>query len=209
MRSLKISSALFILLCLFGFAEFANAEINLTPQLNNFKKACLLEREGIRNKDKYALLEAGDLFEAIGAEEFYFDDTRCNPNALSASVIQFNEEYCNAVVDNDCGIVIMETLHPMRGMDQEVAIASFSIAPGEISTFSSTGSDEGGILVISEDNAPLKVDITMDNSTFTLDSELDKTVHGGILKFPADDTIFSINVENLSDRKISFVIAVQ
>lgn len=203
-------------LCGFGIAQAD--DIEFYPQLQNFKKACRLELDGIKNHDKYALLEAGDIFEEVGAENYTFESISCENGELKAPIIQFNEDYCNAVIDNGFEIVGMRNLASMRSRPADVLMAGYTISPGASASFKDYASGHAEILIICEEDAPLSIDLLWDAdhsgeldvfSPLPMEVEYNYSLWYYYLDFDPENTLFEIKIENPNQRDVSFVIAMQ
>ncbi|MDE6409846.1 MAG: hypothetical protein K2K81_06345 [Muribaculaceae bacterium] len=204
-----ILTALMLLIGIFLSIE-VRGENKIAEELELLKKAALLERQAVREKNQYALIDAIETYGKLSIDPLMAETVEETASgALGEPVWQFNEKYCEYLLDTDFEVVKLKDLSAMRGFPTIMG-RSYSLAPGSSASIMLEGMGECQMLVVSEDNSKLNVGVSYDSMAFPVETEEDGTVSWSIFNLPQDEIVpVKIKIENPSDKSVSFVIGIK
>ncbi|MDE6683450.1 MAG: hypothetical protein K2J87_08500 [Muribaculaceae bacterium] len=204
-----ILTALMLLIGIFLSIEL-RGENKIAEELELLKKAALLERQAVREKNQYALIDAIETYGKLSIDPLMAETVEETASgALGEPVWQFNEKYCEYLLDTDFEVVKLKDLSAMRGFPTIMG-RSYSLAPGSSASIMLEGMGECQMLVVSEDNSKLNVGVSYDSMAFPVETEEDGTVSWSIFNLPQDEIVpVKIKIENPSDKSVSFVIGIK
>lgn len=182
----------------------------ISEDLELLKKAALLERQAVREKNQYALIDAIETYGKLSIDPLMAETVEETASGvLGEPVWQFNEKYCEYLLDTDFEVVKLKDLSAMRGFPTIMG-RSYTLAPGSSAAIMLEGMGECEMLVVTEDNSTLNVVVSSDSGVFPVETEEDGTVCWSIFSLPQDEIVpVKIKFENPSDKNVSFVIGIK
>ncbi|MBD5189784.1 MAG: hypothetical protein HDS95_05840 [Bacteroidales bacterium] len=188
----------------------AYGETKISEELELLKKAALLERQAVREKNQYAIIDAIETYGKLSIDPLIAKTVEETvTGALGEPVWQFNEKYCEYLLDTDFEVVKLKDLSAMRGFPTIMG-RSYSLAPGSSATVMLEGMGECEILVVTEDNSTMNVSVSSDSGAFPVETEEEGTVSWSVISLPQDEIVpVNIKFENPSDKNVSFVIGIK
>lgn len=192
----------------------ANAQTKqLSAPMNAYKDACLKMQEGIaQGFDSDLLLDAIDMFQKVEIIPFDEADYHASDSVTAKNEampkIWYIPEYADKLILTK-QLVKLDDISIMRG-DFDIQVLHKGIKPyGKIS-YISAGCDHCEMLVVSEKDSNIRLTVKDTSKDIEYKGVSGKTrnVSWVVWDMPAEGGEFIFSVENLSDKEVSLVIAV-
>lgn len=201
------------LLILCGFQSIYSQSLSKT--MIAYRDACLKMLEGINhNFDKYILWDAIDLYNKVKITEFsdvdYISvDTTMVHNEISPNIL-FIPEYADSLIK--CGeLVDIDNISILRkGEDYDVQILHKGLKAMKSIAYKSVGQDDCEMMVLGETGSIVKLTITDVGSGIVYEGIQENNGMSSyvIWHLPSNGSEFIFKIDNLSEKDISIVIAV-
>ena len=187
----------------------------LSETMKAYRDACFKMLEGIdHNFDKYILWDAIDLYNKVKITEFSEQDfepidtmTTCNEVKPR---IYFIPEYADSLILAGTLVEIDNISILRKGEDFDVQILHKGIKANTSVSYRSAGQDDCEMIVIGESGANIKLTIedVKTGATYEGIQENHGQLSYVIWRLPSELSQFIFKIDNLSDKDVSIVIAV-
>ena len=205
-----------IILSLLIFCGIQNLNAQaLSETMKTYRNACLKMLEGIdHNFDKYLLWDAIDLYNKVKITEFSEQDfTPVDTLTIYNEVnpkFYFIPEYADSLIRYGSLVEIDNISILRKGEDYDVQILHKGIKANSSVAYKSVGQNDCEMIVIGESGANVK--LTIENVS-TGASYVGLAENNGQLSYviwhlPSEGSEFIFKVDNLSDKDVTIVIAV-
>ncbi len=192
----------------------ANAQA-LSETMKTYRNACLKMLEGIdHNFDKYLLWDAIDLYNKVKITEFSEQDfepvdTLTIYNEVKPK-IYFIPEYADSLIQHGTLVEIDNISILRKGEDYDVQILHKGIKAKSSVAYKSAGQDNCEMIVLGESGANIKLTIENVSSGATYDGYVENNGQISYVTWhlPSEGSEFIFKIDNLSDKDVSIVIAV-
>lgn len=188
------------------FGRQARAEVPETLEVFAISSNLLVN--AVSSADETLLLDAHEGFASLEAEETLdYVLTQKRPGDLCKADIQFNEDFCTELRKNNFKLVELDPLSFTRRIEPGLLTITGAVSPGGCLVYSLEGTDDMALGIAESIPGALSVSVSSNGAETAVAETSEGNVRFLEWMMPADITPFSITLENPSDEKISFTIA--
>lgn len=183
---------------------------SLSKEMSSLLDAVRKQRAGMAGKDKYALMDASELYRKVDRKGLNWTvSAKSSDDALSDPVVQFAPEYCDALIAADFQPFELAPINYMRPV-QAPALMGRRLKAGASVTFSLSARRACQLLLVSDSSLPLEVSASAGGKD--IDGMEALTEDGGsthVLLWwqPAGVPKVDVTVKNPGDRDVDFLMA--
>ncbi len=182
---------------------------HLSPKMTEYRNGCQKMLDGIANKDKYALYEAKADFAKVSMETI---EPTCKEGdkAEEKPEILFCQEYADALIKNNFILNKLDDIAIMRNADDsDLLVFHKAVDAHGILTYEWEGSGKCEMLLVTKDGEKMKVTVTDKTNGKEYSAQPDGKGNMNYVAWDMGDhdSTYTIRIENLTDKRVSFAVA--
>lgn len=182
---------------------------NLSPKMAEYRNGCQKMLDSIANKDKYALYEAKADFAKVSMETI---EPECKEGgkAEEKPEILFCPEYADALIKNNFILNKLDDITIMRNTDDsDLLVFHKAVDAHGILTYEWEGSGKCELLLVTKAGEKMKVTVTDKTSGKEYVAQPNEKGNMNYVAWDMGDHdgTYIIRIENLTDKRVSFAVA--
>lgn len=176
--------------------------------VDRFADACILMHDAMQNKDRYALMDAREIFSSVKAD--LFEDYEVVSGKVEKPDIQLNEAYCDTLLMHGFELIRLKELSGLRGNDEPAKVQQFALQlkPGAEITLRYYSANRCALAIVGMGEKFPKLDLKADGKSIDF-----KTKGGRMAKadwtMPDEFLPVDISLTNTDSSPTIVAIAIQ
>ena len=184
-------------------------ESNKSPKMTEYAKGCQKLLDGIAHKDKYALYEAKEDFARVSMESIAPECKEGSKGEEKPDVL-FCQEYADALIKNNFLKTKLDDISIMRNADDsDLLVFHKAVDAYGVLYYEWEGSGKCELMLVTTHAELMKVTVTDKTSGKQFTAKPDEKGNMNYVTWDMGETdaTYSIRIENLTDKRVSFAVA--
>ena len=184
-------------------------ESNRSPKMTDYAKGCQKMLDGIARKDKYALYEAKEDFAKVSMESI---DPECKEGSKGEEKpdVLFCQEYADALIKNNFLKTKLDDISIMRNADDsDILVFHKAVDAHGVLNYEWEGSGKCELMLVTTHAEKVKVTVTDKTLGKQYIAKPDEKGNMNYVAWDMGDAegSYSISIENMTDKRVSFAVA--
>lgn len=184
-------------------------EPDKSHQMAEYAKGCQKLLDGIAHKDKYALYEAKEDFAKVSMESIA-PECKDGSKGEEKPDVLFCQEYADALIKNNFLKTKLDDISIMRNADDsDILVFHKAVDAHGVLNYEWEGSGKCELMLVTTQAEKVKVTVTdkASGKQYTAKPDEKGNINYVAWNMGDADSSYSIRIENLTDKRVSFVVA--